>query len=345
MSRAEASVDDVTRAQAVDIAEIPLIDFAPFLDGNAGHKQAVADQIAEACQRIGFFYLRNHGVDPNLVDRIFDESRGFFEQPVERKQECAISPDNHRGWLHTQPGEKLTRDSRVYESVRIQLELDRPVEGIPETSFLYKRNRWPAGNGGLREVCETYYATMLRLSAHLMHAFALGIRLPEDRFDSWFHQPMCQMSLLYYPSLPLDVESDVTNIVSHTDEGPLTILAQDNIGGLEVKRRDGSWIAAPPIEGAFTINVGDMMMKWTNGRYISNLHRVRNKFMKKRYSIPFFLNPDYQTVVEPLPELAAIDGEKRYEPMHVGTHLSRFYTAVTREPIAAAAGENAGKTA
>jgi len=333
MSRSDVSLDDLTAARSVDIAEIPLIDFAPFVEGSPSGRQKVADEIAEACQRIGFFYLKNHGVPQRLIDAAFEHSRSFFELPDDRKAECGISDDNHRGWLRPQPGPTLSRNSRVYEQFRIQLELLEPAAGVPENSFLYRPNRWPSLLPGFRSTCEAYYAEMLKLSATLMHAFALGVGLPPDRFDGYFNQPMCQISLLYYPSLPDDVDIDVTNTVSHTDEGPLTILAQDNIGGLEVKRRDGTWIAAPPIEGAYTINVGDMMMNWTNGRYKSNLHRVRNKSHRKRYSIPFFLNPDYATVVEPLPEFHAADGEARYQPLHVGNHMSRFYTAVLKEPV------------
>ncbi|PKU22416.1 isopenicillin N synthase family dioxygenase [Telmatospirillum siberiense] len=332
MSRSEKGLDDVLVAKAVEISEIPVIDFSPFLQGNAADRQAVAAALAEACERIGFFYLVGHGVPESLRSAIFEQSAAFFHLPLERRRQAAATPDWYRGWIASQPGETLSRDSRVFEQYRIQADLPADDPDVASGSVFYKPNRWPADLPDFGTVCNRYYRAMLELSRQLLHAFALGIGLPEDRFDAYFDKPLCQLSMMYYPSLPGDADPEVTNTVSHTDEGPLTILAQGEVSGLEVKRRDGTWIAAPPIPGAYTINVGDMMMWWSNGRYLSNYHRVRNKSRTERFSVPFFLNPDHDATIAPLPEFVREDGGAHYPPVHVATHLSRFYATFKYEP-------------
>jgi len=326
MSVSSAGIEDKITALSVDIAEIPVVDFSPFLRGDLSGKARVAVQIAEACNRIGFFYIKGHGVDQGLIDAAFAQSAAFYNRPAEEKQRTLATPDWYRGWIPMPPNQPLSRSSRLHEQFRLQEEFS---DGEIDPLF-YRPNRWPDDMPDFRDVCKQYYEAMNMLSHHLLKAFAIGLGLDQDRFSAYFHKPLSQLSLLYYTSLPDDADIEVSNTVSHTDEGPFTILAQDSRGGLEVKRRDGTWIEAPPIPGTFTINVGDMMMWWSNGRYLSNFHRVRNRSTFERYSIPFFMNPDRDVTVAPLPEMLAIDKEKRFEGVHVGKHLSRFYESLTR---------------
>ncbi|HYS67293.1 MAG TPA: 2-oxoglutarate and iron-dependent oxygenase domain-containing protein [Paraburkholderia sp.] len=326
MSRSTEGVEDKIVARSVDLSEIPVIDFSPFLHGGLADKADVAAQIAGACTRIGFFYLSGHGVDAALIDGAFAQSAEFYHRPLEEKQRALATVDWYRGWVPMPPAQKLSRNSRLHEQYRLQGEFD---DGEVDPLF-YRPNRWPEDMPAFRETCTRYYAAMTALSRELLKAFAIGLDLPEHRFDDDFRKPLSQLSLLYYIPLPDDADIEVSNTVSHTDEGPFTILAQDTRGGLEVKRRDGTWIEAPPIPGTLTINVGDMMMWWSNGRYLSNFHRVRNRSRHERFSIPFFMNPDRDVVVEPLPELVALDHEKRFEGVTVGKHLSRFYESLNK---------------
>jgi isopenicillin N synthase-like dioxygenase len=329
MSRSTESFEDAVVARAIPLTEVPLIDFAPFRDGGQAGKQLVATQIADACNQIGFFYLKNHGVPEHLLQDTFTQSANFFHLPEQERAKAAATPDWYRGWIAKPRANGLSRDSRLFEQYRIQAECG-PQDDPEQTSIFYRPNRWPEGMPAFRAACHAYYDAMLSLSMDLLHVFAIGLGLPETYLDHYFTKPLCQLSLLYYTPLPAEADITVSNTVSHTDEGPFTILAQDNIGGLEVKRRDGVWISAPPIPGAYTINVGDMLMWWSNGRYLSNFHRVRNKSTKERFSIPFFNNPDRDVVVQPLPELVAIDGKENFAPIHVGTHLSRFYATLEK---------------
>lgn len=331
MSRSDRSVDDSVEAASVDISEIPVIDFAPFLSGEA--RQEVADEIAWACRVIGFFCLKGHGVDQGLIDAAFAASRAYFALPAAEKSKSMATRDWYRGWVPAPENPAFTRNTRLFDQYRLQLEW--PGSELPNDP--YRRifgvpNRWPDDLPEFRRDVQQYLDAMHRLSAELLHAFALGLALAEDRFDPSFCQPPSQLSLLYYPPLPDTALAEAANIVSHTDEGPFTILAQDAVGGLEVKRRDGTWIAAPPIPGTFTINVGDMLMWWSNGEFISNFHRVRNRTNLERFSIPFFANPDRDVVVAPLPEIVARTGKPKFEPVKVCEHLANFYAKLDANP-------------
>jgi isopenicillin N synthase-like dioxygenase len=326
MSRSESSGEDRVVAETIDLAEIPVIDFSAFAQGKAEVRVKISRLIARACHEIGFFYLTGHGVDQNLVDELFNQSTAFYHLNASERQKVRATPDWYRGWIPSPPPAAQSRDTRLFEQYRLQSEW--PSESRPNDPLarIFDRpNRWPDGMPAFKTACEAYLNAMHTLSIDLLSAFALGLDLPEDRFHSSFVSPPCQLSLLYYPPLPPEADTDASNTVSHTDEGPFTILAQGQVGGLEVKRRDGVWIAAPPIPGAFTINVGDMMMWWSNGVFLSNWHRVRNKSGGERFSIPFFANPYRDVVVGPLPEMIEREGVSRYESIKVSDHLARFY--------------------
>ncbi len=334
MGRSSEQTDFTATAKPVDIAEIPVIDFTSFIHGDEDERQAVADAIAEAAQRIGFFYLTGHGVPEALREDAFRRSAEFYALPPEEREKVRATPDWYRGLMSL--SQDLGVGKRYFEQYRIQDEFAPDPAADPQGRF-FRPNRWPQSQPALAETSMAYFRAMTQLSRHLLQAFALGIGLPSDRFDLWFEKPLSQLSLLYYSALPDGAQVTVQNAAAHTDEGPFTILAQGEVGGLEVRRRDGEWIAAPPIAGTFVINIGDMMMWWSNGRYLSNMHRVRNTSGQERYSIPFFFNPDQKVVVEPLPELVAIDGEARFGSVEAGVHLTRFYATLERRAAEACA--------
>jgi len=325
--------DDAIQAVAIAADEIPLIDFTPFREGDRAARQRIADQIARACETIGFFYLSGHGVPETLRADLFDRAGAFFHLPSEDKERVRATDAWNRGWVCPDRDATLTANSRLFEQYRIQREFAPDDPDLQSGSPFCQPNRWPPQVPGFASTSIAYFAAMSALASDLLQAFALGLGLPEDRFDPYFTKPISQISLMYYPPLPASVGNEIKNTSAHTDDGAVVILAQGAVPGLEVKTVDGRWLAAPPVPGAFTINVGNMMMWWSNGRYRSTLHRVRNTSEVERYSVPFFFNADETVVIEPLAELVTRDGEARYTPVHVGTLLSRFFKSSKYVPI------------
>jgi isopenicillin N synthase-like dioxygenase len=311
MSRAEQSADDVAAAAAVEAQSLPIIDFAPFLGGNPDDRSATAHAIAQACRDTGFFYLTGHGVPSDLIDAMFAQSRAFYGLPIEERRSVRTDTDNVLGWAPPRDSDSLSRNTRLFHQYIVQLGADAP-------------NRWPPTLPDFAPTSERYLAAMHDLSLELLKAFAIGLGLPEATFADAFRAPPSRLNLLYQPPLPRAAAGDVSNMVSHTDEGPITILAQGATGGLEVKRRDGSWIKASPIPQLFIINVGDVMMWWTNGRYLSNFHRVRNRSGVERYSIPYFCYPDPTVTVAPLTELLTNGEAPKYPAIRIADLLDDF---------------------
>jgi isopenicillin N synthase-like dioxygenase len=333
MSDMAMTADDGIEAVKIAISDIPLIDFTPFREGDRADRQRVADQIARACETIGFFYLSGHDVPEILRSDMFDRADAFFHLPPEDKAHVRATDTWNRGWVCPDRDATLTANSRLFEQYRIQREFAPDDPDLQSGSPFCQPNRWPFQVPGFETTSIAYFEAMSALANDLLQAFALGLGLPEDRFDRYFAKPVSQISLMYYPPLPPSAGAEIKNTSAHTDDGAVVILAQGAVPGLEVKTVDGRWLAAPPIPGAFTINVGNMMMWWTNGRYRSTLHRVRNTSAVERYSVPFFFNADERVVIEPLAELVERDGKALYKPVHVGTLLSRFFKSSTYVPI------------
>ncbi len=326
--------DDLLVAAELGLSEIPMIDFAPFLSGSAEDQARVADQIVRACETIGFFYLTGHGVPEAMRSAMFDRSAEFFHLPHGEKEKSRATAEWNRGWIYSGDRTNLTANSRVFEQYRIQREFDPDDADLQSGNPLFQPNRWPEQIDGFGADSVAYYDRLAVLGQQLLRAIAIGLGLPEDRFERYFRKPICQISLMYYPALPEGVGNEIKNLSAHVDEGPLVMLAQGEVGGLEVKNVDGQWLAAPPVPGAYTVNLGNTMMWWSNGRFKSTLHRVRNTSQRERFSIPFFWNADPDVVVEPLPELVARDGgEPRYPPQPVAPLLTRFYTSSVYIPF------------
>lgn len=326
--------DDLLVAAQIGLTEIPIVDFSPFLEGTPEGRAHVAREIIHACETIGFFYLTGHGVPEDMRKAMFERAAQFFHLPHEEKEKSRATTEWNRGWIYSGDRTNLNTNSRVFEQYRIQREFDPDDEDLKRGDPLFQPNRWPEQIDGFDADSIAYYDRLSDLGRQMLRAIAIGLDLPEDRFERYFRKPVCQISLMYYPALPDGVGNEIKNLSAHTDEGPVVILAQGEIGGLEVKNLNGQWLAAPPVPGAFTVNLGNMMMWWSNGRFKSTLHRVRNTSRQERFSIPFFWNADPDVVVEPLPELVERDGGvPRYAPVEVGPLMSRFYTSAVYIPF------------
>jgi isopenicillin N synthase-like dioxygenase len=255
-----------------------------------GDARAVAHQIDEACRRVGFFSIVDHGVDATLCRRLVEEAREFFTLTEEEKAEIAMARGGRawRGWFPV--GGELTagipdRKEGIYFGAEEPADDHRPLHGP---------NLFPARPAQLRSVVLEYLDAMTELGQRVMGGIALGLGHDADAFARMLTpEPTILFRLFHYPPASGDVDSnDEWGVREHTDYGLLTLLLQDDSGGLQVRGRAG-WIDVPPDPHAFVCNIGDMLERITDGRYQSTPHRVRNASSRGRLSCPFFFDPSW----------------------------------------------------
>jgi isopenicillin N synthase-like dioxygenase len=287
---------------------MPILDLTPLLTG--GDLQPLAAELRRACETIGFFYVRDHGVPQAVVDGVFEASRRYFDLPLQERLKTKIDETFRRGFMPQGINQHAGYVPDLKESYEIGLDLplDDPcvAAGVP----LHGPNRWPAEHPWLREAAQAYFDATLTLGKQLLRLFAISLDMPEGFFLQYCKKPIVQTRLFHYPPP-----------APHTDFGMITLLTQDPIGGLELRKRDGEWVRAPFVRGTFVINLGDLFKVWTNDLYVSNLHRVVNRAGKERYSIPTFFNLDYDTPVACLPTCQSADNPPRHAPVVSGEYL------------------------
>ncbi len=322
---ATATLAEGLAGKRVPFDRVPVIDVGPLVDGS--DPMAVADEIGRACRDVGFLYVRNHGVEARLVESVFADAKRFFDLPLDAKMAVHINKSPcHRGYFplfeeNTDPD--LTADYKEGFDTALDLPADDPdvLAGVP----LYGPNQWPDDLPGFRETVTGYWDEMARLARLLLRGFALSLDIDEDFFVDKVDKPMAQVRLLHYPPQGGLIEEETLGCGAHSDYGCLTILAQDENGGLQLQNSAGDWISAPPVPGAFVVNIGDQMARWTNGLFAATRHRVINASGRERYSIPFFFDPNFHTLVECLETCQGPDNPPRYPPVLAGDYLlSRF---------------------
>jgi isopenicillin N synthase-like dioxygenase len=293
----------------------------PLIDLGAEPAPRLARRIDEALREQGFFAVVGHGVPAPVVQRAFDAGHRFF----------ALSEADKRRWHIDGWPLKRGFDPIGWQS----LDPANPPD-VKESFYLGVEaigpNQWPdeALVPGFRAAMESYSAAMEALARRLMGLFEHALGVPAGGFDGFMHRPTCTTRLLHYPPQPLAALPGQIGCGAHTDWGALTLLAQDDAGGLQVQRRDGSWIDVEPLASAFVVNVGDMTERWTNDRWRSTMHRVINRRAGgDRWSIAYFFDLDAEAVIAPLPQCTSASDPPRYGPITAGEHLVEMYRRTT----------------
>ena len=315
------------KAEHVVESALPIIDVSALHGGDADARRAVGREFRRACLDLGFMYVVGHGVDRALRAEVFAQSAAFFATSNEKKLaiDMSLSPYNRGyeplGGQTLEDGAPPDLKEGFYIGEEISLDHPRLREG----SFNLGPNQWPADLPGFETTMMTYYAEMLALGETLMQGIALSLGLEEDYFADFCRDPLTALKLLYYPPQPANPDPGEKGCGAHTDFGGITMLMQDDNGGLQVLGNDGRWLHAPPVPDAYVVNLADMISRWTNDMYRSTLHRVINVSGTERYSVPFFFSgrPAHEVVAL---DCCLADGETpKYPPTTVEKHMRDMY--------------------
>lgn len=323
------------------LLHVPVIDLAPYFDGLADGRAQVAREVDEACRSIGFLVIRNHGVPPELIDRVAALSRTFFDLPLDDKRKVdRPSVDAVRGYsaigeegLSYSLGEATPGDLKESFSIGPADVPDDDYHRGHAAGPHFAPNVYPP-IPGFQAAWDEYFRVMSDLSRSLMRIFALALDLPETFFDERIDRHISMFRVLSYPPQREKPLPNQLRAGAHSDYGSLTIVRPDD-AGLQVQNKAGQWVDVPLIEGTLVVNIGDLMMQWTNDLWVSTMHRVANPPFDgpsnaRRQSLVFFHQPNYDALVECLPSCLAPGEKPKYAPISSGDHLrSKFVKQTT----------------
>jgi isopenicillin N synthase-like dioxygenase len=311
---------------------IPVIDYGPYFAGESGALARVAGEVARACENVGFFYALNHGVADGPIERAFAASRRFHALPLEQKLAVRLN-DNNIGYLpinaSVQGASTVHKATRPNQNesffVSHDREPDHPdvIAGRP----LRGRNQWPSGLPRLRVDMMAYFHALEAMCDRMLPPFAVALGLPPDYFGPFFaNEAHANLRFLHYPPQET-VEDNAFGQAPHTDNSFMTALARTDVPGLAVRLPSGQWLAPPIIAGTFLINLGNIMRRWSNDRFLSTPHGVLNESGTDRYSIAYFHSPNPDSMIECVPTCTDSANPARYPPAVYRDLVLEFYRA------------------
>ena len=308
---------------------IPFIDLAPLFLGESDGLQKVAKTLYQAYSTVGFGLLINHRVPAQVTSDIFLASENFHALTQEEKMQIKYHR-YLRGYLplniSTLKNSELgaAKNPNQSESYFLTSESSFYDAGKWAESVFAGKNVWPVQLPDFQRQVMNYYREMSQLSRRLINAFSLALNLPFNYLDPYFTDPNIILRLLYYPPVSTTPSEEVYGSAPHTDYGCITLLAQDETGGLQVKTKEEEWLDVPCIPDSLVLNTGQMMSVWSNGRLKASPHRVVTTAKKQRYSVPFFYNCNMDTYVEPLPGMVTTSHPLTVESVVYGEHLEKI---------------------
>jgi len=315
------------------MAVVPVIDIAPFLNGDEGDKKRVAEDVDVACREIGFLLVAGHGVSAELVRNMYDVSAAYFALPFWEKMQFKMPPDRYRGYTpYGAEALSYSLDQASAPDLKESFSMgpfDHAKDAYhfgPDGYRYFAPNFWPERPAQMRDVWQHYYAEMDRLARDLMRIFAVALHMPEDWFADKIDRHITNFSVIHYPPQTAPPQPGQLRAGAHSDYGSLTIVHTDSdVGGLQVQQKDGHWADVPISDSAFVINLGDLMAEWTNDRWVSTMHRVANppaQSESAKTSLLFFHQPNYDAVIECIPTCTGPDNPPRYGRTTSGEHVT-----------------------
>lgn len=326
---------------------IPTVDISSFLT-NPLSKEAelVVSEIKDACMAVGFFQIIGHGISPDLQEVVFEGAKSFFSLPQEIKEHYVGSPGRGYELIGTQALDPSTKPDLKEVNIILPLQQfviscsrspfckgyfvgrDVPNRQPPYRNFEYP-NVWPTQiipDAQFKDPILKYHDAICNLAYQVMKILARGLaNLNTQILEDFCHEPIASVRLLHYPPHPASDDPRLVGAGAHTDFGAITLLLQEDGSGLQVKAPENDeWIDIPPQKGAYVVNVGDMLERWTSGRYKSTIHRVINTSGKDRYSVPFFFDGNLDFLLKPLdsPSEKGITVEQHMRSRYMETSIS-----------------------
>ncbi|MDO3721200.1 2-oxoglutarate and iron-dependent oxygenase domain-containing protein [Marinobacter sp. chi1] len=302
------------------MSSLPIISLTGLMSDDLDQRKETAAELGRACREVGFFYVKDHGIPASVSEGAFELARQLFALPQDQKQAMSIKNSPHNRGYVAMADEKLNPESGADMKEGFNIGTDFPADhpdvlaGKPFRGV----NFWPEIDGW-RERALEYFNACLDMGRVIHRGLSLDLGCPEDFFEPHLKEPIATLRMLRYPASADQIDRQDGGAGTHTDYGNITILATDKVAGLEVSNRQGEWIQAPHVPGAFVCNIGDCLMRWSNDVYVSTPHRVRPP-ESERYSIPFFLEVGPESVVDPRD--IAPDDTPKYEPIAFADYLA-----------------------
>jgi isopenicillin N synthase-like dioxygenase len=311
---------------AMDV--IPVIDLGPYLAEIPGALDRTAEELRFALTEIGFYFIVNHGVPPALVRDVYREVASFHAQPLDSKLELKLDKHNvgylpmKGDTLRTSVVETVTKPN-VSEAFFVARDLPPDHPDVLADRRFRSANQWPADLPGFREVIVGYCDTLERLVQKLVRLYARALDLPATYFDTAFQDFQYKLRATHYPHLDA-LPDDEFGIAPHTDTSFLTLLAPNEVPGLSIRTRSGRWIAAPAMPDAFMVNGGQLLLRWTNDRFLATPHRAVNRSGGERFALAFFCDANIDWPVAAVPTCIGPDNPPRYPTTYYTDYMIRY---------------------
>jgi isopenicillin N synthase-like dioxygenase len=305
---------------------IPVLDLGAWRAGAPGAAQRLAAELRRASETVGFYFITNHGIAAAQIDAVFAQAARFHALPLDEK--LALKVNLHQiGYLPI--GGVIYKTSQVNRNTKHDLNeaLFIRRERTPDDPDVIAGtrwrglNQWPPNLPGFRETVLDYQRAIEGLAMDMLGLYDLALDMPAGFFRARFDPAHTNLRLSHYPP-NLEPEDNQFGIAPHTDSGFVTFLPQSAVPGLEVGLPGGRWITPPVMPGTYLVNSGDIMLRWTNGRFLSTPHRATNRSRTDRYAAPFFFDPNTDSLIECLPGCQGPDNPPRYPPQTFGDYYA-----------------------
>lgn len=324
------------------MSEFPLVDISPFSSASTRAKRALARRVDDVCRETGFLAIVGHGVPKNTISNAWSAARAFFDLPMEKKLRVKMPYEGYPyGYAPFQAetlakslGEETPPDLKETFSTG-PMHVPAVRQNDEYADFRYAENQWPTEPLGFKEAWGAYYVALGDLATRISQICAVALELPEDFFAEKIDDPISAMRALNYPHQSTPPKPGQLRAGAHTDYGSLTILlAEAAPGGLEIRTPHGEWQPVPIVPDGFIVNIGDLMARWTNDRWVSTLHRVVNPppdqhGSTRRQSFAFFHQPNWEAEIACIPTCLEPGEKPKYAPVLSGVHLmEKFHKTV-----------------